>query len=82
MVFHLEFYWVLPQGDLGYCDTIVFDATSMNLAVAHAKDVLEHGNFPSGGRANACLIKGEEGKIIEFLFKDEDGQITETLSMR
>ena len=82
MVFHLEFYWVVPQEQPGYCDTIVFDATSANLAVAHAKDVLEHGNFPSGGKANACLIKGEEGKIIEYLVKDEDVQITETLLMR
>ncbi len=63
MSFHLEFYWIPAQGSLEFCETITFDATSTDLAIAHAKDLLANHTFPLA-HANLCLIKNPEGRLL------------------
>ncbi len=63
MLLHLEFYWCPPEGSLLYCNRITLNETSIDLAIAHAEDVLENQGFPFG-RPNLCLIKDQNGQFI------------------
>ena len=63
MLLQFEFYRVRPDGSLKHCEKITFSTTSMDLAVGHAKKVLEGGTF-AFGKANLCLIKDEDGRLI------------------
>ena len=66
MLLHLEFYSAPPQGSLRNCEQIVYGATSVDLAIVHARDVLENRTF-FFGKAKLCLIKNEEGKVLSQL---------------
>lgn len=59
----LEFYWIPAEGSLEYCESITLDATSADLAIARANDMLAHHTFPLG-HANLCLIKNAEGRLL------------------
>lgn len=63
MLLHLEFYSMPPHGPLKACERIAFGTTSVDLAIVHARDVLENRTFPFG-KATLCLVKNEEGKVL------------------
>jgi hypothetical protein len=63
MLSHLEFYSIHPQSHpLTDCARIACGTTSVDLAIVHARDVLESSIFPFG-KAKLCLIKNEEGQV-------------------
>jgi hypothetical protein len=64
VLLHLEFYW--PQETLKYCERITYSTTSLDLAIVHARDILENQTFPLG-KAKLCLIKNEQGKVLSQL---------------
>ncbi len=68
MWLHLEFYWIPPHS-LQCCDRIIFNATSIDLAVAHAEDILENQAFPPFGKANLCLIKDQDGQLVREVWE-------------
>jgi hypothetical protein len=45
VLLHVEFYW--PQETLKYCER-TYSTTSLDLAIVHARDILENQTFPSG----------------------------------
>ena len=63
MLLHLEFYSAPPAVSVRACQRIAFGTTSVDLAIVHAREVLENKTF-SFGLAKFCLIKNEEGKVL------------------
>jgi len=64
MLLQFEFYSIHPQGHpLTDCARIAYGTTSVDLAIVHARDVLENRTFPFG-KAKLCLIKHEDGKVL------------------
>lgn len=63
MLLHLEFYSAPPESHFGDCQRIAFGATSVELAIVHARGILEDSIFPFG-KAKLCLIKNEDGKVL------------------
>jgi hypothetical protein len=63
MLLHLEFYSIPPEGPLKDCERIVFGTSSVDLAMVHARELLEKRTFPFG-KAKLCLIKDEAGKTL------------------
>ena len=64
MLLHLEFYSIRADDQpLRDCERIAYGTTSVDLAIVHARDVLDNRTFPFG-KAKLCLIRNEEGKIL------------------
>jgi hypothetical protein len=63
MLWHLEFYLVNPDGTRTGGDTVNDTSSSVELASAQAKSMMQNITFP-WGRANLCLIKSQNGSLV------------------
>ena len=63
MLLHFQFYLDTPEGHRMGGETTLYDATTVDIAVSHAEATLRGHTF-SFGKANRCLIKDKDGRVI------------------
>jgi hypothetical protein len=60
---HLQFYRVSPDGMRTGGDIVNDPSSSVELATAQAKSMMQNITFP-WGKANLCLVKSQDGRFI------------------
>ena len=63
MFWHLEFYWVNPDGMRTGGDIVNDASSSVELVIAEAKSMMQNITFP-WGKANLCLVKSQDGNLV------------------
>jgi hypothetical protein len=63
VLLQFPFYLDPPEGHRLGGDTIDYSSTTLDLAIGHAETMLQERTF-SFGKANLCLIRDQDGKVI------------------
>ncbi len=61
MFWHLEFY---RDGKRTGGDIVNDASSSVELAIALAKSLMQNNTFPCCGKANLCLVKRQDGSLV------------------
>jgi len=64
MFWRLEFYRVEPDGTRTGGDMVNDASSSVELATAQAKSMMQNITFPCCGKADLCLIKSQHGSLV------------------
>jgi hypothetical protein len=64
MFWHLEFYRVNHDGKRTGGDIVNGASSSVELAIAQAKSMMQNITFPCSGKANLCLVKSQDGSLV------------------